>query len=164
MTKVGLFAGSFDPVTLGHIDLIQRASRLFDHLYVVIMTNSSKNYLFSFVEKENLLQQALAAVDCPNVTVLTAANQLVVTVAQKVQAQFLVRGLRGSADLDYELAMQEINHLQDRQLETVYLVARPQYAHISSSMVKEVAHYGGQVAGLVPPVVATALAQKKAER
>ncbi|AXX64619.1 MAG: pantetheine-phosphate adenylyltransferase [Lactobacillus sp.] len=160
MAKIGVYAGSFDPVTNGHLDIIQRASKLFDQLYVVIMNNTSKKYTFTFAEKQELLKKSLLPLNCSNVEVKTAANQLVAQVAHELGAQFLVRGLRTAADLNYEISMQQINHLQNNKLETMYLVSQPQYMYVASSMIKEVASYGGRVTDWVPEPVALALHQK----
>ncbi|MBA1434322.1 pantetheine-phosphate adenylyltransferase [Bombilactobacillus bombi] len=158
--KIGIYAGSFDPVTNGHLDIIQRSSKLFDRLYVVIMNNTSKHYLFTFREKQELLNNALQQLACQNVQVKVADNQLVADVAQSLNAQWLVRGLRSAADLNYEISMQQINRQQNQHLEIVYLVSQPQYMYVASSMIKEVVKYGGQVTDWVPEVVQSALRQK----
>lgn len=162
MSKIGLYAGSFDPVTNGHLELIQRAATIVDQLYVVIMKNTQKQYTFSFTEKRDLLAASLKdAQAAHNIHLMVSQDQLVTQVAQQVHANFLIRGLRTPADLEYELNMQEVNRLQVGQLETIYLIAHPRYAHISSSMVKEIVYYHGNIDGLVPPVVAQALAAKR---
>ncbi|KJY48595.1 Phosphopantetheine adenylyltransferase [Bombilactobacillus mellis] len=158
--KIGIYAGSFDPITNGHLDIIQRASNLFDQLYVVLMNNTSKNYLFTFAEKKELVEASLQTLTCDNIQVKVAADKLVAEVAKELGAHFLVRGIRTTADWNYEISMQQINSLQASDLETVYLTAKPEYMFIASSMIKEVAKYGGQITDLVPQPVAVALHQK----
>ncbi|UQS82739.1 pantetheine-phosphate adenylyltransferase [Bombilactobacillus folatiphilus] len=160
MRKIGLYAGSFDPITNGHLDIIKRASRLFDVLYVVIMNNTRKQYTFSFEQKQQLASKAIQTLRQDNIQVLARPEQLVAQVAQQLSARWLVRGVRTAEDLNYEIGMQQINQLQSSDLETVYLVAKPQYMYVSSSMVKEVVTYGGQVKGLVPLEVEQALVDK----
>ncbi|UQS83758.1 pantetheine-phosphate adenylyltransferase [Bombilactobacillus thymidiniphilus] len=164
MKKVGIYAGSFDPVTNGHLDIIERASHLFDQLYVVVMLNTSKNYTFNFTEKVQLLKTAVASLPVDNVLVESAQEKLVAQVAQELQAHWLVRGIRTAADFNYEISMQQINKLQKPDLETIYLVSSPQYMYLSSSMVKEVAQLNGKIDQLVPNNVAQALLAKLGER
>ena len=96
--KIGIYAGSFDPITYGHLDIIQRASNLFDQLYVVLMNNTSKNYLFTFAEKKELVEASLQTLTCDNIQVKVAADKLVAEVAKELGAHFLVRGIRTTAD------------------------------------------------------------------
>lgn len=158
--KIGIYAGSFDPITNGHLDIIQRSSKLFDQLYVVIMNNTSKSYLFTFAEKKALILASLKTLSCDNIQVKVVADKLVAEVAKELGAHFLVRGIRTISDWNYEISMQQINNLQDSNLETIYLTSKPEYMFIASSMIKEVTKYGGQITKLVPKPVSVALHQK----
>ncbi|KRL14178.1 MAG: pantetheine-phosphate adenylyltransferase [Schleiferilactobacillus perolens] len=158
MKRIALFPGSFDPFTNGHLQTVQRASRLFDEIVIAVMTNVSKHALFTPDEKEQLVTEAIAHL--PNVRVMSAPNQLTVQVAESVGAHFLLRGLRNEADFTYEAGIAQINRTQDADIETVFLYADSDTAFVSSSMIKEVAHFGGDVSTLVPANVAAALHQK----
>ena len=155
--KVAVFPGSFDPLTLGHLDLIKRGSALFDQLAVAVMTNESKNPLFTVEERVAQIKEAVSGLD--NVSVITTEG-LTVDLMNRIGADYLMRGLRNTTDFQYERDIAALNQTQDADLETVLLLAKQEFAFISSSMVKEIATFGGQVEQLVPPVVASALAQK----
>ncbi|MEE6714411.1 pantetheine-phosphate adenylyltransferase [Schleiferilactobacillus harbinensis] len=160
MKRIALFPGSFDPFTNGHLQTVQRASKLFDEVVIAVMTNVSKQGLFTPAEKEALVVGAIQGI--PNVQVMAAPNQLTVQVAETVGAKFLLRGLRNESDFTYEAGIAQINRTQDASIETVFLYADSDTAFVSSSMIKEVARFGGDVSGLVPANVATALAAKMA--
>lgn len=160
MKRIALFPGSFDPFTNGHLQTVQRASKLFDEVVIAVMTNVSKQGLFTPAEKEALVVGAIQGI--PNVQVMAAPNQLTVQVAEAVGAKFLLRGLRNESDFTYEAGIAQINRTQDASIETVFLYADSDTAFVSSSMIKEVARFGGDVSGLVPANVATALAAKMA--
>ncbi|MQS74914.1 pantetheine-phosphate adenylyltransferase [Companilactobacillus halodurans] len=156
--KIGLYAGSFDPVTNGHIDIIRRAAKLFDKLYVVPMTNTSKNYLFSYEEKKKFIEDALG--DIKNIVVMDGKDELATKFAAEVGAQFMVRSMRNPDDFGYESGVASINRVLDKKIDTVFLLANDRYATISSSMMKEVAKFGGDISEFVPPEVAKALIDK----
>lgn len=141
--------GSFDPFTLGHLDVVTRASRLFDEVVVGVAHNSAKRPLLDVSTRVALA--ATATADLPGVRVV-AVPGLLADFCREVGADALVKGLRGGADLDAELPMALLNrHLT--QLETVFVIADPRWAHIASSLVKDVARHGGPIADLVPPHV-----------
>ena len=156
--KIGLFVGSFDPVTFGHLDIIRRAASLFDQLYVAPMTNTSKNYLFTYEEKKRFIENEIE--DLQNVQVVDAKGQLTVKLAKELNANFLVRSMRTADDFKYESGISAINRILDKKIETIFLLADPKYATISSSMMKEVASFGGDISGYVPSAVAHALIEK----
>ncbi|QJC21968.1 pantetheine-phosphate adenylyltransferase [Arcanobacterium buesumense] len=148
--------GSFDPITYGHVDIIERAHRMFDEVVVVVARNSAKKYLFSDDERVALAREAVAHI--PHVRV-ALVDGLVADFAQQIHANAIVKGVRGSADYDSELPMSLLNrHLSG--VETVFVMGEPSLAHIASSFVKELAHYGGPYEDLVPPNVAQALKEK----
>lgn len=145
--------GSFDPLTLGHMDVIRRARVMFDEVIVAVGHNAKKTYLFSIEERVELARQALADIDAVRVEATTG---LIAEFAQKQGAAAIVKGLRGGADYEAEQAMALLNrHLSG--IETVFVMGDPALAHIASSFVKEIASYGGRIDDLVAPNVARAL-------
>lgn len=158
---IAVFPGSFDPVTRGHLDLIERASQLFDELIVAVMTNTSKRALFSKTEKVQLIEAEVASL--PNVRV-QAATGLTVDFMATQHATVLVRGLRNEQDFGYERDIAWMNQSLKPTIETVCLLARPPYAYFSSSLIKEVAKMGADVSAYVPDAVAQQLAQRLKER
>lgn len=153
-----IFPGSFDPITNGHLETVQIASKMFDEVYFVIMTNTSKDYLFS--EKERLKLAAEVFKDDPKIEVISRPVDLTVNVARQLGANAIVRGLRNDADFNYEREIAAINKSLAPELNTVLLLTSPQNSFISSSMIKETVTFGGDVSKLVPPVVAQALKEK----
>ena len=149
--------GTYDPVTHGHLDVIRRATGLFDEVVVAVLSNPAKRPAFSAQERLDLLRQTLDGV--PGVRVMVVPDGLLVDFCRQVGAQAVVKGLRGGTDFSYELPMALMNrHLSG--LETVFLPGEPRFEHISSSLVKEVAGHGGDVSGLVPDVVLARLLER----
>ena len=149
--KIGLFTGSFDPITNGHLDLIERASKLFDKLYVGIFYNPHKN---GFLPIENRLETVEKAVGhLKNVQVIASHDELVVDVARKLGVHVLVRGLRNAVDLQYEASFDFYNHQLAGEIETVYLHSRPEHVYISSSAVRELLKFEQDISKYVPNVV-----------
>ena len=149
--KIGLFTGSFDPMTNGHMDLIERASKLFDKLYVGIFYNPHKN---GFLPIEGRLETVEKAVEhLKNVQVIASHDELVVDVARKLGVHVLVRGLRNAADLQYEASFDFYNHQLAGEIETVYLHSRPEHVYISSSAVRELLKFGQDISKYVPNAV-----------
>ncbi|MDC5697237.1 pantetheine-phosphate adenylyltransferase [Intrasporangium calvum] len=149
-----LCPGSYDPVTNGHIDVIERAAALFDEVVVAVLHNQAKQGTFAVDERLDLLHGALAHLD--NVRIAAWADRLVVDVCLEVGASSMVKGLRGGTDFAYELPMAHMNrHLTG--VETLFLSAAPDLQHVSSSLIKEVVRFGGDVSGLVPEPVLEAL-------
>jgi pantetheine-phosphate adenylyltransferase len=151
--------GSYDPVTLGHVDAIRRASTLFDEVVVAVLHNPAKQGVFTPDERRALIEDALG--DLPGVRVEVFGGRLLVDVCRQVGADVVVKGLRSGTDFAYELPMAMMNrHLTG--VETVFLPGEPSLAHVSSSLVKEVARYGGDVSGLVTDRVRDELAARLA--
>ena len=148
--KVAICPGSFDPVTLGHLDIITRAAKLFDRIYVAVLENSAKKPLFSVEQRMDLLRRCL--VDLPNVEVITFSGFLV-DCAKKYDAVAIVKGLRAVTDFEYECQMALTNKKLDPQLETLFLNTSAQYMYLSSSIVKEVGRNGGDISDFVHPAV-----------
>ena len=145
-----VFSGTFDPITLGHVDIIRRGAQLFDELYVGILDNPAKSFFFTHEERFRIAQEAVA--DIPNVRVFLHTGSMV-EFLRTHDVYTILRGLRGSTDLEYEKQMAEINQMLEPRCETVSLPARPELASISSSAVKEVASIGESIKRLVPECV-----------
>lgn len=152
-----VFPGSFDPPTLGHMNVIERASRLFENIDVVIAVNPEKQYLFSDQERYEMLKSLTAKYK--NVTVHKCST-LIVNYCKKVNAKVLLRGIRNSTDFSYEFDLSLLNRSLDSDIETVFLPTDQQYVIIRSSNIKEVAKFGGDISGMVPPEVAEAMYKK----
>ncbi|BCL38876.1 pantetheine-phosphate adenylyltransferase [Nostoc sp. MS1] len=148
---IAIYPGSFDPITLGHLDIIQRGSRLFEKVIVAVLRNPNKVPLFSV--QERLEQIRIATQHLPNVEA-DGFDGLTVNYAQQRQAQVLLRGLRAISDFEVELQMAHTNKTLSTQIETVFLATSNEYSFLSSSVVKEIARFGGSVDHLVPPHVA----------
>ena len=149
-----LCPGSFDPPTNGHVDVIERTSRHFESVVVAVIANPSKEPLFSLAERKDMLEAALAHVD--NVEI-DSFDGLLVEYARHRGVNVVVKGLRAVSDFEYELQMAEMNAALAPGLDTMFVTAKPAWAFLSSSLVKEVARFGGPVEGLVPEAVAEAL-------
>ena len=160
MGLTALCPGTFDPVTNGHLDIIERASRRFDRVLVAVLRNPAKDPLFPVEERVAMLKEVCA--DLANVEV-DAFSGLLVDYARRRGAGIIVKGLRAVSDYEYEIQMAQMNHrISGGEVETVFMTTSPQWSFISSSLVKEIARFGGSVEGLVPPVVAERLAERLA--
>lgn len=156
--KIGIFAGSFDPMTLGHLDLIERSSRLFDEVIVLIAINTSKVALFTAKERLNLVETSISHLT--NVTVDILEDGLVANYFSEKNATAMIRGVRNTIDFEYESGIAIANHLQNPNLETITLFADEKYRHLSSSLIKEIARFDGDVSKMVPEKVAEAMSVK----
>jgi pantetheine-phosphate adenylyltransferase len=156
--RSALFPGSFDPVTNGHLDVIERASSLFDEIHVTIAVNGEKNPMFSFEERKDLLETVCSRFD--NVRVDTF-DGLLIDAAKKFDAAAVIRGLRAISDFEYEFQMAMMNRTLSEKCETIFLMPKPAYSFLSSRMIKEIAMFGGDVSPFVPPPVAAALERKR---
>ena len=148
--KKAIYPGSFDPLTLGHIDIIKRASGIVDELVVGVLNNSAKNSLFSLDERVSMIEEMTK--DLPNVSV-TSFDGLLVEHMKQIGATIIVRGLRAVTDFEYELPLAQTNRHLNAQVDTVFLATSPEHSYISSSGVKEIIQFGGDITGLVPPSV-----------
>jgi pantetheine-phosphate adenylyltransferase len=161
MERRAVYAGSFDPPTHGHFDVIRKMAPLFDVIHVVVAHNSRKKTLFTPSERVNLVQEGVAALKIPGKVQVHAHDGLVADFAQKHGAKYLVRGLRALSDYENELQIATMNRkLGQGDLETVLIMADEKHFFVSSSLVKEIAHHGGPLNELVPTNVETALKQK----
>jgi pantetheine-phosphate adenylyltransferase len=153
--KLAVYPGSFDPPTLGHLDVIERAARLFDQIVVAVGRNSSKTPLLTAEERIEAIGRCVAGL--PNVRV-DGFSGLLIDYVQHAGAQAIVRGLRATADFEYEFQMAMVNRRLSAEIETVFLMTRWEYSYLSSSIVKEVATLGGDYSQLVPAAVAPFIA------
>ncbi len=160
MTRIAIYPGSFDPPTKGHEDLIHRSLALCDQLIVAVAVNLQKEPLFSLEERLDMLDQACG--DDPRIS-FTTFDSLLADFAQTVNATFIVRGLRAVSDFEYEYQMALMNRQLHPTLETVFLIPPVAFTYLSSSLVREVAQFGGDVDAFVHPTVAAALQQKFAK-
>jgi pantetheine-phosphate adenylyltransferase len=145
--RKALFAGSFDPVTVGHVEIVNRAASLFDEILVAIGVNPGKQYIFDLDARLKMLEESFA--DSPRVTVHSYSG-LTIDFAKERGATYLLRGLRNAEDLEYERTVDLINQRLGSKMETVFLLSSPTYLHVSSSLVRQVIQYGGDLSGLVP--------------
>lgn len=155
--RIGIYPGTFDPITNGHLDIIQRGIKLFDVLYVVIPNNIMKNTLFTVEERLDLLKKVLK--DYDNV-IITKTDKLTVDFAYEVGAFAMLRGLRMVSDFEYELQLSAINKVMNENIETVFIMSSHELSFLSSSSVKEIAKFGGDISNFVPLEVAKALKEK----
>ena len=162
--RICIYPGTFDPLTYGHIDIIERAARLGDQLIVAVAKNSGKNPLLSVEERTEIVAQELARINAadhlPNPVLVKNFSGLLTDFAEKQGAQVVIRGLRAVADFEYEFQMASINKRLHGELETVFLMAAEQQHFVASRFVKEVARFGGDVSSFVPDDVAKKLEKK----
>lgn len=147
MSKVAVFPGSFDPITVGHLALVKRALPLFDKIIVAIGENSQKKYLFSLDQRIAWLNAVFA--DEPKVEVDFFEN-LTAHYCQKIGANYLLRGLRNASDFDYEKTISQMNAIVGNGIETIFLISEPEHSHISSTIVREVIKWGGDASPFIP--------------
>ena len=160
MTRA-IYPGSFDPVTLGHLDIIKRASKIFDELIVGVLNNNSKSPLFSVEKRVKMLNDVVK--DLPNVKVMSFEG-LLVDFARKVDAQIIVRGLRAVTDFEYELQMSQTNTVLNENVDTIFFTISLEYAYLSSSTVREAAYFGADISKFVPESVVQQVYDKFKER
>jgi pantetheine-phosphate adenylyltransferase len=145
--KIAVFPGSFDPITTGHVDLVYRALTIFDEIVIAIGVNSQKQTLFSVEDRKLWIENVFA--DEPRVTV-DVFQGLTVHYCKKVDAHFLLRGLRNASDFDYEKTISQLNHIVGEDVETLFLISKPEFSHISSTIVREIIKGGGNAKPFLP--------------
>lgn len=155
--QIGIYPGSFDPLTCGHLDIIKRATQLFDKLIVAIARNSEKSPLFSVEERLAMLEEC-----CKDISKveITSFDGLLAEYCRKNNISFIVRGLRAIVDFEYEYAIALMNKELAPSVDTIFLMSKSEFSFVSSKMVKEVASYGGDISRLVPPFVNSKLKEK----
>ena len=162
MAKLAVYPGSFDPITLGHVDIIARSAKLFDQLHVLVVHNPDKTPQFDSAQRIGLIRESLAeaGVAADNITITELSSGLLVDYIRKVDARVLIKGFRNNVDLDYELPMAKVNR-DLSGIETVFIAADPAYGLVASSLVRQVAELGGPVENYVSKAVAMALRGSK---
>ena len=160
MQRIGLYPGTFDPVTNGHLDIIGRAVKLVDRLVIGVANNAEKNPMFSLEERVEMLTRETAAFGDRAEVVVIPPQTLLMHFAQDIGASIIVRGLRDGADFGYEFQMTAMNQQLNREIETVFLMADPRHQAVASRLVKEIARLGGDIAPFVPSGVAARLKEK----
>lgn len=155
--KIALYPGSFDPVTLGHMDIIKRAASVFDHLVIGVLNNNAKSPMFSVDERVEILKKVTK--DIPNVSVGSFIG-LTVDYAAQVGATVIVRGLRAITDFEFELQLSQTNHKLNPNVDTMFFTTSEEFAYLSSTSVKEIAHFGGAFEQFVPEEVVACLKEK----
>jgi pantetheine-phosphate adenylyltransferase len=148
--KIAVFPGSFDPITIGHVDLVNRALPLFDKIVVAIGENSKKEYLFETEKRIEWLNQVFNGIEKVEIG---QYRGLTVDYCKEIGARYLIRGLRNSSDFDYEKTISQLNHIIGDQIETVFFISRPEYSHISSTIVREIIKGGADASPFLPPVI-----------
>ncbi|RBP95122.1 phosphopantetheine adenylyltransferase [Cytobacillus firmus] len=157
MGGIAVCPGSFDPITYGHLDIIKRAAKVFEQVYVVVLNNSSKKPLFTVEERIQLIEEVTK--DLKNVKV-DSFQGLLMDYAKSVNANAVIRGLRAVSDFEYEMQITSMNRVLNDEVETFFIMTNNQYSFLSSSIVKEVAKYNGDISELVPDTVEKALKNK----
>jgi pantetheine-phosphate adenylyltransferase len=155
---LAIYPGSFDPVTNGHLDLIERGTKIFDRLVVAVLRNSEKDPLFTTTERVEMLREVTKPWDNVEVDLF---DGLLVQYARERKAQVILRGIRAISDYEYELQMALMNRRLEPHIETVFMMPAETYSYLSSSLVREISRLGGPIKGLVPPVVEERLRAKK---
>lgn len=158
--KIGIYPGSFDPITLGHLDIIVRASGLVDKLIIGVLKNNSKNPLFTAEERVTLIEQVISEKkNLPEIQV-EAFDGLLINFAQQKNASIIVRGLRAITDFEYELQMAQTNHKLNTSIDTVFFTTSVEYSYLSSSAVKQIASFGGDIRQFIPESIVQAVYDK----
>ena len=163
--RIGLYPGTFDPVTLGHLDIIERAVKLVDHLVIGIANNPSKTQAFTLKERVAMMRRETAPLAGDGRAKISVAtfDSLLIHFAKEIGASIIIRGLRAVSDFEYEFQMVGMNQRLDPEIETVFLMADPRHQAIASRLVKEIAAFGGDVAQFTTPAVAKALKKRYAK-
>ncbi len=158
--KIGIYPGSFDPITLGHLDIIVRASGLVDKLIIGVLNNSAKKPLFTVGERVELINRAVQEKSISTEIKVDAFDGLLIDYAAKENASIIVRGLRAITDFEYELQIAQMNHKLNTKIDTVFFTTSVEYSYLSSSAVKEIASFGGDIRQFVPECIVQSVYDK----
>lgn len=158
--KIAIYPGTFDPITYGHLDIIERASRLFDEIIITVANNPSKKPLFSAKDRIYLIEESISGIKKSSSFKVETFEGLIVDFAKKKKASCIIRGLRAISDFEYELQMALVNRRLEAEISTVFLMPHENYTYLNSTIVKEVASFGGDISNFVPPIVEKMLKKK----
>lgn len=157
--RIGIYPGSFDPMTIGHLDILQEASALFDVIYIAVLRNSAKNPVFSVEERTDMIKRVIKAEGIEN-AVCESFDGLLVDFAREKGASFIVRGLRATSDFEYEFQIDAVNRHLEPKIKTIYFMASPEHSFLSSSNVREMGYWGGDISGLVPESIRNIISER----
>ena len=158
MKKIGMYPGSFDPMTKGHMDIVRKALTIFDEVVIAVLENSAKTMLFTPDERKKMIEEIY--VKDERVRCISLGSKLTISLAEEISAQGIIRGLRAMSDFEYEFQIANINRSQNEKIESIFFTATDKFTYVSSSMVKEIALYRGKVDEFVDPVVKKELEKK----
>lgn len=158
--KTAIYPGTFDPITYGHLDIVERAARLFDKIIITVAMNPSKKPLFSAEDRVYLIEQSISGINNEAVLEVETFSGLIVDFAREKNAAAIIRGLRAISDFEYELQMALMNRRLEADITTVFLMPHENYTYLNSTIVKEVASFGGDISNFVPPIVEQRLKKK----
>ena len=158
MKKIGMYPGSFDPMTKGHMDIVKKALTIFDEVVIAVLENSAKTMLFTPDERKKMIEEIY--INDERVMCISLGSKLTINLAEEISAQGIIRGLRAMSDFEYEFQIANINRSQNEKIESIFFTATDKFTYVSSSMVKEIALYKGRVDEFVDPVVKKELEKK----
>nr|ADI21319.1 hypothetical protein [uncultured gamma proteobacterium HF0010_09F21] len=158
MKKIGMYPGSFDPMTKGHMDIVRKALTIFDEVVIAVLENSAKTMLFTPDERKKMIEEIY--VKDERVRCISLGSKLTISLAEEISAQGIIRGLRAMSDFEYEFQIANINRSQNEKIESIFFTATDKFTYVSSSMVKEIALYKGKVDEFVDPAVKKELEKK----
>ena len=158
MKKIGMYPGSFDPMTKGHMDIVKKALTIFDEVVIAVLENSAKTMLFTSDERKKMIEEIY--INDERVRCISLGSKLTINLAEEISAQAIIRGLRAMSDFEYEFQIANINRSQNEKIESIFFTATDKFTYVSSSMVKEIALYKGKVGEFVDPVVQKELEKK----
>jgi|TARA_A100001035_G_scaffold29813_1_gene20036 pantetheine-phosphate adenylyltransferase len=156
--KIGMYPGSFDPMTKGHMDIVKKALTIFDEVVIAVLENSAKTMLFTSDERKKMIEEIY--INDERVRCISLGSKLTINLAEEISAQAIIRGLRAMSDFEYEFQIANINRSQNEKIESIFFTATDKFTYVSSSMVKEIALYKGKVNEFVDPVVKKELEKK----
>ena len=158
MKKIGMYPGSFDPITKGHMDIVKKALTIFDEVVIAVLENSAKTLLFTPDERKKMIEEIYK--NDERVGCISLGSKLTINLAEEISAQAIIRGLRAMSDFEYEFQIANINRSQNEKIESIFFTATDKFTYVSSSMVKEIAFYKGKVDEFVDPVIKKELEKK----
>ena len=158
MKKIGMYPGSFDPMTKGHMDIVRKALTIFDEVVIAVLENSAKTMLFTPDERKKMIEEIY--IKDERVRCISLGSKLTISLAEEISAQGIIRGLRAMSDFEYEFQIANINRSQNERIESIFFTATDKFTYVSSSMVKEIALYKGKVDEFVDPAVKKELEKK----